>query len=686
MNDAVRGFISALPIPGSSLLADQVDFAQMEFVRDSAPVVQGQQSLTINSDNLAAAQSLSSGLATTVLPVSLLRTLSEQPPSSAVQPRVRTLSVAGLEFVKQWEGFRERPGDDGEGQCAIGYGSVLHPGACDGRPVEEPYASGISREAATELLIARCAEVRQAIEGLVTTALNQNQSDALISFVHNVGGEAFRTSTLLTTINAGDLIGAAREIRKWTKATRNGGLVEMPNLVRRREAEAALFEQQEAVALSMSVGRRRGLRARTFTAVDYTVPGIVPVITQPSPRTCWAAIMTTMISWRRGQAIAIRDALGEIGATWVNLFDNDSLLSLQSAPDLYRAAGLTTITSFNPTIEGWESLLRQYGPLYVDVGYETGNVTHAIIVTAIRGDGTAGGTQITYIDPTDGRTITSVFADFLKKYEAPSAVNTWPYVIVHWPAGASVQQSFTRSHAYSFHSPSLVTAQTRYSFAQNPAALVIAGIEIADAIQIGLAGVAIVQTGFAASQGSFALAHDKAQRLLLPEARTQMPGAQSAKQSYSHLLFHLGIGRLGTAKADVIIEWEGNAYGEIGTPVIRRDLGNSTEWSRSSANMTISRVERIPLPHTDPRAWPIVYTYEGTYDPLANGYFEFSGEFEVNAFGGLKFNRHEVFSRSMADWALAGTPEGKVQRGADVMVAVPAIPEEQIAYLRTRLP
>ena len=81
-------------------------------------------------------------------------------------------------------------------------------------------------------------------------------------------------------------------------------------------------------------------------------------------------------------------------------------------------------------------------------------VTHAIIVTAIRGDGTAGETQITYIDPADGRTITSVFADFLNKYEAPSAVNTWPYVIVHWRAGASVQQSFTRSHAYSFHSPS----------------------------------------------------------------------------------------------------------------------------------------------------------------------------------------------------------------------------------------
>jgi hypothetical protein len=136
----------------------------------------------------------------------------------------------------------------------------------------------------------------------------------------------------------------------------------------------------------------------------------------------------------------------------------------------------------------------------------------------------------------------------------------------------------------------------------------------------------------------------------------------------------------------VIIEWEGNAYGEIGTPVIRRNLGTSTEWSKSSANITITKVDRIPLPRTDPRTWPIVYTYEGTYDPFGNGYFEFSGEFEINAFGGLKFNRHEVVSRSLSDWILRDSPEEAVQRGEAVIVPVPAIPQEQISYLRTRLP
>jgi hypothetical protein len=211
-------------------------------------------------------------------------------------------------------------------------------------------------------------------------------------------------------------------------------------------------------------------------------------------------------------------------------------------------------------------------------------------------------------------------------------------------------------------------------------------IAIADAAQIGLAGVAIVQSQVAASQGAFTLSYDKAQRMLTSEARAAMPGSQSAKQSYSRPLFYIGGIRVGTAEATVIVDWEGNAYGEIGTPVIRRDLARSTEWSKSSCTLTISKVDRIPLPNTDPRAWPIVYSYEGSYDPVGNGHFEFSGEFELNAFGGVKFNRHEVFSRSMADFAIMGTPDVYVQKGPDVPVALPVIPEEQMTYLKARLP
>jgi hypothetical protein len=254
-------------------------------------------------------------------------------------------------------------------------------------------------------------------------------------------------------------------------------------------------------------------------------------------------------------------------------------------------------------------------------------------------------------------------------------------------AAARGIQTLSAVKSYEFHSPSVVMRKpTDVSRMQNPAAAVIAGMEIGDALQVGLGAVAVVQAQVSASQGSFAMTFDRAQRLLTSEARAQMPGAQVAKTKYSRRLLYIGASRLNAAEADIVIDWEGNPYGEIGTPNIRRNLGTSTEWSKSSATITIARLETIPLPQTDPRTWPIVYSIEGTYDPWGNGYFEFSSEFEINAFGGLKFSRHQVVSRAAVEFAVMGQPEEYVQKGVDAIVPVPSIPDDQVAYLRTRLP
>jgi hypothetical protein len=180
------------------------------------------------------------------------------------------------------------------------------------------------------------------------------------------------------------------------------------------------------------------------------------------------------------------------------------------------------------------------------------------------------------------------------------------------------------------------------------------------------------------------ISYDKAQRMLVSEAPLKMPGAQAANVNYSTRLFH--IGSAGVAKAEITISWQGNAYGEIGTPVVDKDLDKSTGWSHSAAQLTVSKIDRIPVPGVDPRAWPIVFTYTGNYDPWANGFFEFTGEFELNAFGGLKFNRHNVVSRSTVDFTIIGQPEQYVVKGNDVVVPVPAIPQAQIDYLTGKLP
>ena len=71
----------------------------------------------------------------------------------------------------------------------------------------------------------------------VTVPLTQNQFDALVSFVFNVGLGAFQKSTLLRKLNAGDYAAVPGELMKWTKA----GGKELPGLVRRRRAEAGLW-------------------------------------------------------------------------------------------------------------------------------------------------------------------------------------------------------------------------------------------------------------------------------------------------------------------------------------------------------------------------------------------------------------------------------------------------------------
>jgi lysozyme len=72
---------------------------------------------------------------------------------------------------------------------------------------------------------------------MVTTPLSQNQFDALVSWVYNLGGGNLKASTLLKVLNSGDFNGVPAQLMRWNKA---GGKV-LEGLTRRRQAEADLF-------------------------------------------------------------------------------------------------------------------------------------------------------------------------------------------------------------------------------------------------------------------------------------------------------------------------------------------------------------------------------------------------------------------------------------------------------------
>lgn len=97
----------------------------------------------------------------------------------------------------------------------------------------------ITKPEAEALLEKDLKRFEKGISEMVKVGLTQGQFDALVSFTYNVGQEAFKNSTLLKRLNAGDYEGAAEQFQRWNKA---GGKT-LLGLIRRREAERKLFEE-----------------------------------------------------------------------------------------------------------------------------------------------------------------------------------------------------------------------------------------------------------------------------------------------------------------------------------------------------------------------------------------------------------------------------------------------------------
>ena len=162
-----------------------------------------------------------------------------------------------------------------------------------------------------------------------------------------------------------------------------------------------------------------------------------------------------------------------------------------------------------------------------------------------------------------------------------------------------------------------------------------------------------------------------------------MPGAATPRNTYTRNLFWFPAIRAGVAEAMLRINWDGNAYGEIGTPTVSKDLDETSDWSRSSCTIQIRAVSRIPE-GTDPRTWPLWYHYEGTFDPLGNGQWDFNGDFESRV-RRARLPQHCNVSRSLLDFAISGV-DNNSWKCADVASTVPTIPDDQMAYLRGHAP
>lgn len=138
-----------------------------------------------------------------------------------------TISIATA-VVASFEGLRTTAYLDPIGIPTICYGHTATAKIGDSKTPAE-----CNDQLSKDLLISI-----QDVESRVKVDMTAERRAALVSFVYNVGGTKFGSSTLLKKLNSGDSRGACAELSKWVYA----GGVKLKGLVARRAEERALCE------------------------------------------------------------------------------------------------------------------------------------------------------------------------------------------------------------------------------------------------------------------------------------------------------------------------------------------------------------------------------------------------------------------------------------------------------------
>jgi len=144
------------------------------------------------------------------------------------------LNNKGYLLITKFEGLKLKPYLCSAKIPTIGYGNTYYP---DGKRVTL-LDKDITKQEAFDMFKELANRFAKRVNELVTSNINQNQFNALVSFAYNVGTGNFSSSTLLKKVNKNpnDLTIKA-EFLKWNKA---GGKV-INGLTNRRNEEAILY-------------------------------------------------------------------------------------------------------------------------------------------------------------------------------------------------------------------------------------------------------------------------------------------------------------------------------------------------------------------------------------------------------------------------------------------------------------
>jgi lysozyme len=142
------------------------------------------------------------------------------------------ISQNGINLIKRFEGCELQPYKDAADLWTVGIGHLIKDGEW------EKFKNGITKQQAEDLLRKDLNWAEKAVNKYIKVDINQNQFDALVSFVFNLGAKNFFDSTLLKWINEPkDVSEIPKQFVRWNRAAGKPLL----GLARRRVAEAELY-------------------------------------------------------------------------------------------------------------------------------------------------------------------------------------------------------------------------------------------------------------------------------------------------------------------------------------------------------------------------------------------------------------------------------------------------------------
>lgn len=160
-------------------------------------------------------------------------------PKKAKAESLITMKTSKAEnLIKFYEGLRLKAYLDPVNKYTIGWGNIFN--YTKNRPVQKDDV--ITKAEAQLFFDIHMQGIIAGLKKLLKVNINENQFNALLSWVYNFNLQKLATSTLLKLLNRGaskELV--ANEFTKWNKGRVKGKLVVLPGLVTRRRAEADLF-------------------------------------------------------------------------------------------------------------------------------------------------------------------------------------------------------------------------------------------------------------------------------------------------------------------------------------------------------------------------------------------------------------------------------------------------------------